>query len=211
MFNGILFFVSIIFGIGLGIIYNKFIIKNYPEEDRKLYYFITIVVFLIFSLSMYIVFSVKSYTNSVISEYSVKIERFINENYADDDFVKNGYDLQKMNNDVSQLDSTVSEVLPSHEALGVNKIIYDYAINKALSRFNIVHSSAEVINSYGNESNILTVSSLVHGLENDLISLINKIALSIITVVSVILLAYVVCTLIAAKREEKSKGEEHYY
>jgi hypothetical protein len=48
MFNGFLLIVFLVFGFGVGIIYNKLFIKDYPDYKRKPGYFFTVVVFAVF-------------------------------------------------------------------------------------------------------------------------------------------------------------------
>ncbi len=192
--------ISIILGIVLGIIYNKSVIKSYPEEDKKMYFAVTIIIFLLFSLSISVVISLRSYTNNLINDYSVIVEGYIYENYANEDFVKNGYDLQEITNSSLKLDSVITGILPTSKDLGVSKIAYEYIANKLTKHL-------QTINSFGDKDNRLTVSSIIHSLKKSFTDRINKVSFIIITIVSIIFIAYIICTLIVAKKEENKKKQ----
>ena len=110
MFNGVLAIIFIILGISLGVAYNKFVIKDYPDYKRKFGYFITFVVFLVFALVLFGVISIKSGVNSTIKEYSAELEHYIKINFSDNEFVRNGLDLKEINNDLSQINNSVNEL-----------------------------------------------------------------------------------------------------
>jgi predicted PurR-regulated permease PerM len=185
MFNEVLLVVCVLFGIGLGIVYNKFLIKDYPDHKRKTGYFLTIVVFLALTISIYSIISIKTYVNSVVKEYSIKLEQYLKDTYPENEFVKNGLDLKGLNNDISQINETISElksILPTYRELGVDKIIYDlivdYAIKELQKRLNVVNYSAKVINTFSDKNNVLTVSSITNGLRINAIKIVNTIEAS---------------------------------
>jgi len=213
MFNGTLFILFFIFSIGLGIVYNLFIIKEFPDYKRKLTYFITIIIFLSLSLSLYTIISVKSYVNSIINNYSVKMEQYIIVNYPENVFVKNGFDLHSINDDISKINTTVYEfrsMLPTHNELGVNKLIYDlivdYAMKELQKRLNVVNYSVSIIKTFTDGNNVLTVTSVIYGLRTNAVKLINIIALIISGIFIFAFLIFIVYTLIIVRREKKFKN-----
>ena len=213
MFNGSLFIAFIIFGIGLGTVYNIFIIKEFPDYKRKVTYFMTIIVFLSLSLSLYAIISVKSYVNSIINNYSVKMEQYVITNFPENEFVKNGLDLHNINDDISKINTTVYEfrsILPTHNELGVNKIIYDlivdYAMKELQKRLNVVNYSMNIIKTFTDGNNVLTVTSVSYGLRANAVKLVNIIALIISGIFIVAFIIFIVYTLVIVKRERKFKN-----
>ena len=212
MFNTYSFIVVFIFGIIFGAIYNILIIKDYPDYKRKFAYFITILIFLSLSLMIYFIISTKSYVNSKINNYSVMIEQYLMDYYPDNEFIKNGFDLKSVNNDIVQINSTVSElkaILPSHKELGINKLLYDlfvdYAINKIQKQLMIINYSTKVVNIFSNIDNVLTVSSIINGLKVNAIKLVNTISLIIVSIIIITVFIYIVPSLIVVKREKNLK------
>jgi len=213
MFNNFNFIVAVVSGIGFGIVYNIFVIKDYPDYKRKSAYFNTIVIFLFFSLLTYVLISVKSYANSTINNYSAKMEQYVKDNYPDNDFVKNGLDLKGINNNLTQINSTVSELktlLPSDKELGIDKMLYDlivdYAIKGLQKRLNVVNYSAKAVNNFADENGFLTISSMTYNLKTNAIKFVNTVVLIIIAVFGLVVLIYIVSSLRVARREKKNKN-----
>jgi hypothetical protein len=212
MFGGILLLFVILLGIVSGVVYNILFIKDYPDYKRKIGYFITILVFLIFIFSIYSIISIKSYLNSVIKEYSIRLEQHLKDNYPENEFVKNGLDLKQINNDISQINNMVHElksILPTYKELGVEKIVYDliinYAVKELQKRLGIVNYSAKIITSFADKDNILTVPSIIHELRLNAIKLINLISVIVLTVFIIAFLVYIIYTLTVVMRERKFK------
>jgi len=212
MFNGIFAIIFTILGISIGIIYNKFVIKDYPDYKRKFGYFITIVIFLSLSLVLYVIISIKSSINSTVNEYSIKLEKYVNNNFPENEFVKNGLDLKNINNDISKIDKSVDDlksILPDYRELGVNKTVYNllsvYAVKELQKRLTIVNYSAKMINSFSDKNNVLTVSSVTNGLRINAIKLVNTISLIIASIFILMVLIYIIFTLNIVRRERKYK------
>ena len=210
--NGILIIISIIIGIGFGIVYNKFVIKDYPDYKRKFGYFITVVIFIIFSISIFGILIMKSDLNSTIKDYSIKLEHYVKINYPENEFVRNGLDLKNINDNISKINDSVNEIktiLPTNKELGVDKFLYDlivdYAIKELQKRLTVVNYSAKVVNSFSDKDNVLTISSLVNGLQQNAIRLINITSLIIIGIIILFFSIYIIFTLIVVKRERKFK------
>jgi hypothetical protein len=210
MFNKYLLVICVLLGIGFGIVYNKFLIKDYPNHKRKTGYFITVIVFLALTLSIYSIISIKTYVNSVIKEYSIKLEQYLKDTYPENDFVKRGLDLKDLNNNLLQINETVSEfksILPNPKELGVEKIIYDlivgYAVKELQKRLNVVNYSAKMINTFADKNNILTVFSITNGLRINAIYLVNIISLIISAIFVIAFLVYIIYTLTIIMRERK--------
>jgi len=211
--NGILIIISIIIGIGFGIVYNKFVIKDYPDYKRKFGYFITVVIFLLLSISIFGILIMKSGLNSTIKDYSTKLEHFVKINYPDNEFVRNGLDLKNINNDISKINTSVNEIksiLPSNKELGIDKFLYDlivdYAIKELQKRLTVVNYSVKAVNAFSDKDNVLTISSLVNGLQQNAIRLINITSLIIIGIIILFFSIYIIFTFIVIKRERKFKN-----
>jgi hypothetical protein len=212
MFNEYLLVICVLIGIGFGIVYNKFLIKDYPDHKRKMGYFITVIVFLALVLSIYSIISIKTYVNSNIKEYSIKLEQYLKDTYPENEFVKNGLDLKGLNNNISQINKTVSEfksILPTPKELGVNEIIYDlivdYAVEELQKRLNIVNYSAKMVNTFAEKNSILTVFSITNGLRINALKLVNIISSIISAIFVIAFFVYIIYTLTIIMRERKFK------
>jgi hypothetical protein len=213
MFNGFLLTVFIILGIGLGIVYNKFLIKDYPDHKKKFGYFITVVVFLAMTLAIFSIVSINTYINSSVKEYSIRLEQYIKDNVPENEFVKNGLDLKELNNDISQINKTVYElksILPTYKELGVDKVIYDlivdYAIKQLQKRLTVINYSAKIVNTFADKNNVLTISSITNGLRVNAIKLVNTVSLIISAIFSIAFLVYIIYTLKIVRKERKFKN-----
>lgn len=212
MFNRILLIIFFILGFTAGILYNKFFVKDYPDYKRKLGYFFTLVVFIAFFVSVYSIVSIKSYTNSIIKEYSIKLEQYIKDNYPNNELVKDGVDLTQVNDSLTQINNGVIEIkgmLPSPEEIGVDKFVYDiivnYAIKQLQKKLNAVNYYAYIVNTFTEKNNVITVSSLINGLRTNSIKLINTIALIFAIIFIISFLVYIIYTLTIIMRERKFK------
>jgi hypothetical protein len=212
MFNSFLLIVFLVLGLGAGIAYNQFFIKDYPDYKRKLGYFFTVVVFVVFFMSIYSVFNIKSYANSTIKEYSIKIEQYIKDNNPENELVKNGIDLTQFNDSLAQVNNGINEIkniIPSHKELGLDKFIYDfiidYAIKQLRKKLNVVNYYAYIINTFTEKNNIITVSSLINGLRTNIIKLINTTAAVFASNFVIAFSVYIIYTLTIIMRERKFK------
>jgi hypothetical protein len=120
--------------------------------------------------------------------------------------------LKEINNNLSQINSSVNElktILPTNSELGVNKLIYDFVVDYAVKdlqkRLTVVNYSAKMINSFSDRNNILTVSSMINGLQKNARKLVNTISLIIIGIFILIFSIYIIFTLAIVKRERKFK------
>ena len=212
MFNAFLAVVFLILGIGLSIVYNRLVIRHYPDSNRKNAYVLTVIVFLVFSGVLYLLISVNSGIKTTITNYTIKMEQYVKDKHPDNGFVKNGLDLKSINDDISQISKTVTElksILPTHQELGVNHFTYnlivDYAIKELQKKLTIVSYSAKVVNSFADKDSVLTVTSLSNGLQAGAIKLINTVFLIIAAVFTVVFLIYIVYSLVTARNAKKRR------
>jgi predicted PurR-regulated permease PerM len=79
----VIFAAAAVLSVGLAILFNKIVIKDYPEKGRKAKYAATIVVFLLITLALGGVLFAKSVTNTAIKEYTNKLEQYIKDTHPD--------------------------------------------------------------------------------------------------------------------------------
>jgi disulfide bond formation protein DsbB len=212
MFNGILLMIFLILGVFLGVLYNKYFVKDYPDYKKKLGYFFTLIAFVAVFLSIYSVISIKYYVITIIREYSIKLEQYIKDNNPENELVKNGIDLTQLNDSLTQIDNGINEIknlLPDYKELGVDKFIYDlivdYAIKQLQKKMKVVNYYTYIVNTFTEKNNIITVSSLINGLRANAIKLINTISLIIVIIFLVAFFVYIIYTLTIITRERKYK------
>jgi hypothetical protein len=226
MLKVLLFFAVVILGVVIGIVYNKFIIKEFSETKRKWIGVFTFVFFISFAVSLFVVYSINRYTISTITTHSNKVENYIKNTFPNNDFVANGFDLKLISNNASQINNVVSEfktLLPSHTDIGINQRIYDfivdYAVNEMQNRLliamqnlqNAVDNSTNMANPFMDRNNVMTISSITLGLRNTAINYVNIISLKIGIILFIPSLIFVIFTLIFSiiKKVKKTKSRPY--
>jgi len=212
MTNIILFgAITAVVGVGLGILFNKLVIKNFPEDGRKMSYVKTVIVFLLISVVLFAAIYGKTIVDSSVKKYSNDLEQYMITNYSKLDFVKNGLDITAIKNDVSKINTTVNDLnvilKPKADEIGIPNLIYNIAMNnvakelqKKLVNVNIAEKAD---NPFVNEKNVLTVSSLMFGLQTVILKIV-KITVIVIVFICVVLLGiYILVSLTTASREKK--------
>jgi len=210
MVNMILFgALAAVIGVGLGLLYNKLVIKNFPETGRKMNYVKTVIVFLLIAVVLFAAIYGKFKIDSSVKTYSNEIEQYIIKNHSNLDFVKNGLDITAVSNDISKLNKTVEDlspiIWPKASEVGVPKFLYNMIIGNVTKELQkrIVSAAANTSNPFVNENNFLTVSSLINGLRTGILKIV-KIVVFVIVFICVILLGiYILVSLSTASREKK--------
>jgi len=179
------FLVFLVIGIVLGIVFNKFVLKYFPENKTKLFCVLTMVVFILSSISLAVTLSVKSGIVSSIGNYSARVEKYIYDTYPNNEFLINGIDLNKINENSSIIINSVNElkaIIPTYTDLRVNKRIYDMIIgepiNEIINQIDSLSNSVSAqtkkltdpISKITDSNNFITVSSIL----NYLISVANR-------------------------------------
>ena len=180
----LIFFICLIIltllGIILGRMYNKFVVKKLSGTKRKILCILTIVIFLISSISVSLIIGVKSYINSVVDNYFVEIEKNIYENCPDNEYVTKGIDLNKIKNSIFQsvkqaiskddektqivnkVISDVKSMMPTPVALKIgDERIYHMLLNAAFNQSSL-GVYADFIYSFADKNNVISVSSILN-------------------------------------------------
>lgn len=208
MFNIAVMIIVVVLAVALGVGYNLLIIRKYPERGRKFAYVINVIVFLLFAFSVFALISINSFANNLINEKAAEIEEIIVNKYPNNILVKSGIDISKIKGDVSQANVAVSEfkkMLPTHNDLKMGKLLYDFSVDNAMSKLQQQIVSADIstdkLNVYLGENSILTVSSLINGIKDNIIKILKNIILVFILLFSVLFLVYIIKSLLKARRE----------
>ncbi|MDR0321897.1 MAG: hypothetical protein LBI28_10370 [Treponema sp.] len=212
MFSVIWAVIFAILGIGLGLIYNILVIKHYPDNKRKPGYVITVIIFLLFTLIFFGIASANSGVKLIVKEKFSELEQSVKDKYPNNALVKSGIDLKGMNNDISKINDAISSLkslLPTHKELGINKMIYDLAVDSGMKnlgkKLTVTDSSAKKINQFTDENDILTISSITNGLQTSAIKVVNTTSLIIALLFMIPFVIYIVRTLATVKKEKKAK------
>jgi len=201
--------IIIIIGIFLGILYNKFVIKYFSENKRKLFFIFTILIFILSSISLSIVISIKYGIISSINTYSGKVEQYIYDVNQNNDFIINGIDLNRINYDNSIVTNTVNNfiaIIPTHTDLRINKSIYDmvigYPINEIINQINSLNDSVNnytqnltiSISTFADSNNFITVSSILSYLNYIAKKYIDFVFIRIMIILLIPIIIYVLST-----------------
>jgi hypothetical protein len=218
----LLFFVFLAVGVVLGILYNKFRVKNYPEDKRKSGYFLAITMFVGASLSIFIITTISSCLNSTITNFSGTIEKYFDEKYSDNEIVTNGISINQLNEILVHTSSgkdMIASILPSGNELGAGKFVYGIIVDYAGEYIDTYVSSikqgvsstmdkyADTISVFTDKNGNITVSSIIGGLRYNLLNKINRVLLTILIIANIPLYIYItVTTILAIKAYRKNKN-----
>jgi hypothetical protein len=209
-----------ILGVGLGLLFNKFVIKDYPEAGRKFKYVITVIVFLLITVALFAVIYGKFIVDASVKKSFTELEQSIKKDYSKLDFVRNGIDITAIQNDVSKINTTVNDIaykilpgiLPKAADLGVPSLIYNTAYNAAINYLSVElqkklavanKTGQKVSNSFVDENNKLTVSSLLTGLQNGILKAVKTTVIVLVIIFVILLAIYVLVSLSKASKEKK--------
>jgi len=175
------FLLFIVIGVVFGILFNKFVIRHFSDNLRKIFSILTMFIFILSSISMAITFNIKSGIISSVNNYSERVEKYIIDNNPNNDFLLNGINLSIINNNSSIVNNTANELktlIPTHTDLRMNKRIYDmvigYPMDELMNQINNLNNSVTTsVNSltaslsiYADSNNFITISSILNYLKS---------------------------------------------
>jgi len=194
-------------GVILGILFNKFVIKYFSDNKRKLFCILTMLIFIFSSISLAITFGIRSGIISSINNYSDRVEKFIFDNNPNNEFLINGINLNIINDNTSIINDSVNELkalIPTHTDLRINKRIYDmvigYPMGELINQIDVFNNSVssharnltDSIAIITDNNNFITVSSILNYLKSLANRHINIVFFRIIIVLLIPFLAYVI-------------------
>jgi len=194
-------------GVGLGLLFNKFVIKDYPEAGRKFKYVITVIVFFLITVAVFAVIYGKFIADAVVKDSLAKLEQDIKKNYSNLSFVRNGVDITAIQNDLSTINNTILTLLPSAKELSIPPTIYNAATNFLLKEVDkklvVIKVDKNVSNPFLDENKRLTVSSLINGLQNSILKVVKTTVIVLVVIFVVLLAIYILVSLSKASKEKK--------
>jgi len=201
-------------GVGLGILFNKYVINDFPEAERKTGKVKTIVVFLLLFIVIFAALYGKVIADASVKSFSAQIEQDIKKNYSNLDIVKNGIDVATAGKDPAKLNSTVNDLtrIIKPGEWGVPNFIWNTVLGyarKELQKVIIRFNEAGGENSpFVNEKNYLTVSSFINGIQVTALKIIKNVVIVIISVCVILLAVYILSSLSKASKERKRAGNK---
>jgi hypothetical protein len=200
----------VVLGVGLAILFNKLVIKNFPENRRKWSYVKTVIVFLLIAVVLFAVIYGKIIADSIVIKKSDELEQGIIKNYSNLDFVRNGLDVAGASKDISKLDKTRSDLniflKPEADKVGTPNFLYNIVVDNIMKQLqNIISkiNESKAVSSYLDERNFLTVSSLMNGIRTGILKIVKIIVLVIVFICVVLLGIYILVALSTASKEKK--------
>jgi len=204
-----------VLGIGLGVLFCLFIVKKFPEDDRKIGYIKTVFIFFLTITALAVIVQGRSIINSVIDEYSEAYYQSINEEHANAIIVMRGYDLSGIGDDtavVNDIMKDIRTILPTHRDLGISNRLYNFIANPILDglqdRLMDADGPEGRVSSYTDENNIMTVLSVINGIRGNINRIVNIIFIVLLVVFIIILLIHVIKSLVVVSKE-KNRIEEN--
>ena len=207
MFLIILIVLFAALGVGLGLLFNKFVIKDYPEKGRKFKYVITVIVFFLITVILFGVIYGKFIADAAVKKSFTELEQYIVKNHSNLPFVRKGIDITAIQNDASTINNTIVALIPSANELGIPPLVYNSVLNyvfkelqKKLAVIKVVENKA---NPFIDENNKLTVSSLINGLQAGVLKTVKTTVIVLVAIFVILLAIYVLVSLSTASKEKK--------
>jgi len=195
--------------VGLSILFNKMVVKDFPESDRKAGNIKTFFVFILLFVIIFAVLYGKVIADASVKSFSAQTEQDIKKNYSNLDIVKNGIDVAAVSKDANKLNNTVNDLtrIIKPEQLGVPKFVWNIAlgyIRKELQKiFNGFNTVINKASPFLDERNYLTVSSFINGLQVTILKIIKITVIVLVSVCVILLAVYVLVSLSKAFKEKK--------
>jgi len=199
----------VVFAVGLALLFNKLVIKNFPEKGRKASYVKTVVVFLLLFVLIFAAVCGKIIADASVKSFSGNIEQDIKKNYSNLDIVRNGINITAVSKDAAKLNSTVNDltriIKPSD--FGVPPFVWNTVlgyVRKELQKIIISFNEAgKGTSRFVDERNYLTVSSLVNGIQITILNIVKITVIVIVSICVILLAVYIIASLSKASKEKK--------
>ncbi|MCL2251426.1 MAG: hypothetical protein FWC12_05860 [Treponema sp.] len=207
--NIVLLIVFVAAGVGLGLLFNLLVIKHFPEDKRKGGYVKSVVLFLIVMLVAFGLITARNIAYSNVKKYSNLINQFISTNNQNLELVKNGINMAEIKENAAKLNNLSSEIismLPSSTDLGIPGLFYNMAsdfINKELQKKLVLANTVK--NIFTDDNNILSITSILTGLEKSIMKIVNNILLVIAVITFILFMIFIISSIITASKEKKAK------
>jgi small-conductance mechanosensitive channel len=206
--NVVLLIVFAVAGLGLGVLYNMLVIKNFPDNIRKGSYVKSVIVFFIVTLVFFGLVTARNIAYENVKKHSSELQRYVTENHSNLEFVRRGINMSGIGDParVNQVVAEIRSVFPSHTDLGIPKLIYDMAADAVTSELQkrLVAANAAK-NFFTDENNVLSISSIVNGIQRIIMNIINVILLIIAIIVFILFAKFIISSLIAASKAKKAR------
>jgi len=199
----------IVLAVGLGLLFNKLVVCNFPEQDRKASYVKTIVVFLLLFIIIFAALYGKTIADASVKSFAEQTEQDIRKNYSNLDIVKNGINITAVSKDASKLNSTVNDLTSVLKPgdFGVPPFVWNTVlgyVKKELQKIIISFNDAvKGTSRFVDERNYLTVSSLINGIQITILKIIKITVIVIVSICVILLAVYILISLSKASKEKK--------
>ncbi|MCL2759675.1 MAG: hypothetical protein FWD22_05635 [Treponema sp.] len=204
-------------GIGLGLLYNKLVISEYPEITGKGKFVATVILFLIVTVLVFGVAYGRASINKSLSGLSSSIQETLKEKHSNIDFVNNGLDVSALNNNLDKVNAAVADLnkvlWPYAEAYGAPKLVYDAAVGYITKSLQVklfkVNAAGKAANAFIDNEGYLTVSSILNAFQAGLMRVVSVIAIILIIIILSVLIFYIIKTLpyaLDVKKKRKESG-----
>jgi len=196
-----------VLGVGLGLLFNKFVIKDYPEKGRKFKYVITVIVFFLITVALFAVIYGKTIVDTAVKKSLSELEQDIIKKHSNLPIVRNGINITAIQNDASTINNTIVALIPSANELGIPSLIYNAVLNNVLKELHkklaLIKVAENKANPFIDENNKLTVSSLINGLQTNILKVVKTTVIVLVIIFVILLAIYVLVSLSKASKEKK--------
>jgi ABC-type multidrug transport system fused ATPase/permease subunit len=194
-------------GVGLGLLFNKFVIKDYPEKGRKFKYVITVIVFFLITVVLFAVIYGKFIVDAAVKKSLSELEQDIIKKHSNLPFVKNGITITAIQNDASTINNTIVALLPSANELSIPPLVYNAVLNYVLKELQkklaVIKIAENKANPFIDANNKLTVSSLINGVQTNILKIVKTTVIVLVIIFVILLAIYVLVSLSTATKEKK--------
>jgi len=197
--------ITVAAAVGLAILFNKLVVKDFPETDRKAGNIKTFFVFIILFVIIFAVLYGKVIADASVKSFSAQIEQDIKKNYSNLDIVRNGIDVAAVSKDTNKLNNTVNDLtkIIKPGELGVPKFVWNIALGYMRKELQKIFNGFDAVSPFLDERNYITVSSFINGIQISVLKIIKITTIVIVSIFVVLFAIYVLVSLSKASKEKK--------
>ncbi|MDR0877828.1 MAG: hypothetical protein LBN21_07220 [Treponema sp.] len=199
---------NIVYYLGGAVVYavlvDVFLVRGYPAGSRKGAYVGTVILSLILGGCLLGVSIGKNFVNTFVNNNADQVEKIIVESYPKSPLITAGYPVDELPRAIEELKKVIPKDLPAMPGdlqtfAPLLQTVYPKAVDAAITK---VESKLTVVDIFA-ENDRITISSLVNGVKNAILSRFNRVVLYIQLAFVLIAVLYTVHCIVASVKGRK--------
>jgi hypothetical protein len=163
--------IYLIVAIFVAIFINKKFVSKFEESMKKVVFVISFIVCIVVALGEFVVTSIKNWVFDIVNLETIIIEKIIIEQNQENILAKEGIDISFIDEAIIEVKNMVPKTI--HGEYGLLQNVINESYNKIISiAFYRIENKKWLIAKYS-KNNIITLSSILITLKNDILSYLN--------------------------------------